>query len=176
MSRTLGSVLNPQAAQAMAVELGRRAFLRELVVAVLLSLPLPMVSAAGARLYFYGSTTNLMGLVLGVVVVSALTAAPVMFYASLRLNAATLARERAVVGMHEQVIHPPLKGPLLLRRSMLAGSVRSRIIAGLPICIGFGLEFALLAYLTGSSGFLLVHVPIGAMLLAQMILAERLVR
>ncbi|MBW4960968.1 hypothetical protein [Sulfitobacter sp. CW3] len=160
----------------MAITLGRKAFLRELVVAALLSLTLPMVSVAGVYFYIHISAMNPIGLALGVIVVSGLTAIPLIFYASLRLNAATLARERASAGVPEQLIHKPLEGPFLLRRSIVAGSVQSRIIAGFPVCIGFGIEFALMAYLTNSIGFLLLHVPIGATLAAQIIIAANLLR
>lgn len=52
----------------------------------------------------------------------------------------------------------------------------SCIIAGSPMCIGFGLVFALLAYLTGSGGLVLLPVPIGGLIAAQTIPAVRLLR
>jgi len=176
MSRTLGPTLNPASAEALAITLGRNAFLREVLLAALLSLSLPMVSLAGVYFYLQGGDVNLIGLFVSVITISALTAIPLIFYASLRLNAATLARERAYSGAPEQLIHKPLEGPLLLRRSMVAGSVKSRILAMLPGCIGFGLEFALMYYLTSGSGFFFLHALTGAMLIIQASIAANLLR
>lgn len=176
MSRSLGPVLNPMAAKARAVTLDRAAFLRELLIAALMSLPLPMVSVAGVLFYLHNSTTNLLGLAIGVILVSGLTCIPLIFYASLRLNSATLARERASTVLSEQLIHPPLKGPPFLRNSIVAGSVRSRIMTGFPGCLGFGMEFALLSWLTGGSVIIPLHAPIGVALLAQAIVVAQLLR
>ena len=176
MSQGLVSILNPMSTEAMAVTLGRRAFLREMLMSGLLSLSLPLVSLAGIYVYLHTNGVDLVSLAVGVVTVSALTATPLMFYASLRLNAATLARERAVVCASEQLLHKPFEGPFLVRRSIVAGSIRSRILAGFPACIGFGLEFALMWYVTTGSAFMLLHVPIGMMLAVQMLIAVNLLR
>ncbi len=176
MSRTLGPILNPMAPEAMTITLGRRAFLRELLKAALLSLPLPMVSLAGVYFYFHNRDVNLIGLGVSVVTISALTGVPLIFYASLRLNAATLARERVYSGVPGQLIHKPLEGPLLLRRSMVAGSVKSRALAMFPGCIGFGLEFVLMSYLMGGGGFFVLYALTGAMLTVQAIIAAKLIR
>lgn len=176
MSRTLGPILNPMAPEAMTITLSRRAFLRELLNAALLSLPLPMVSLAGVYFYFHNSDVNLIGLGVSVVTISALTGIPLIFYASLRLNAATLARERVYSGVPGQLIHKPLEGPLLLRRSMVAGSVKSRALAMFSGCIGFGLEFLLMSYLTGGGGFFVLYALTGAMLAVQAIIAAKLIR
>lgn len=175
MSRTLGPVFNPLAAKARAVTLGRAAFLRELLIAALMSLPFPMVSIAGFVFYWHNST-NLVGIMFGVLLVSVLTCIPLIFYASLRLNSATLARERASTVVSEQLIYPPHKGPPFLRNSSVAGSVKSRIMSCFPVCLGFGMEFALLSWLTGSSAIVLLHVPIGVAFLAQAIVVAQLLR
>ncbi len=177
MPQALVSILNPMSAEAMTVTLGRRAFLREMFVASLLSLSLPMVSLAG--IYIFSHTTsgvNLVGLAVGVIFVSVLTAIPLMFYASLRLNAAALARERAALGVSEQQLNEPFQGPFWVRRYIVAGSVRSRILAGFPACIGFAVEFALMSYVTTGSAIMLLHVPIGIMLAIQAIIAASLLR
>lgn len=176
MSRNLGPLLNPGSPKAMAITLGRRAFLHEILMAALLSLTFPIPSLVGVYLYFHSSDVNLIGLMVGVVTVSAVTAIPLICYASLRLNAATLARERVYSDEPERLIHKPFEGPLLLRRSIVAGSVRSRILAIFPSCIGFGLEFALMSYLTGTSAFLFLHVLIGGTLVLQAFIVANLLR
>ena len=176
MSRNLGPLLNPGSPKAMAITLGRRAFLHEMVMAALLSLTLPITSLVGVYLYFHSSDVNLIGLMVGVVTVSAVTAIPLICYASLRLNAATLARERVYSDEPERLIHKPFEGPFLLRRSIVAGSVKSRILAMFPGCLGFGLEFALMSYLTGASAFLFLHVPIGGALVIQAFIVANLLR
>ncbi len=167
MSQAVVSILNPMSAEAMAVTLGRRAFLREVLLAGLLSLSLPVISLAGVHIYLQTSGVNLIGFAIGLVTVSAITAIPLMFYAALRLNSATLARERAVIGVAKQQLHKPFEGPFLLRRSIVAGSVRSRVVLGLPVCIGFGLQFAYMSYMMTGSAFVFFHVPIGIILAVQ---------
>lgn len=66
---------------------------------------------------------------------AALLALPLVFHASLRLNAATLARERALAGATPLRVYPAMKGPRMLR-SFVAGSVRSRSLAGFPGMFG----------------------------------------
>lgn len=176
MSRTLGPILNPMVPEAVTITLDRRAFLSELFKAALLSLPLPMVSLAGVYFYLHNSDVNLIGLIVSVVTISGLTGIPLIFYASLRLNAATLARERVYSGALGQLIHKPLEGPLLLRRSIVAGSVKSRALSMFPMCIGFGLEFVLMSYLTGGGGFFVFYALTGAMLAVQAMIAAKLLR
>ena len=176
MSLSLGAILNPLSAEAMAITLGRKAFLRELLLAALLPLSLPLVSLVGLYLYLHISSLNLIGLVVSVVVISGIAAVPTIFYASMRLNAATLARERVYSLTPEQLIHKPLQGPILLRRSVVAGSVKSRILAGFPVSVGFGLQFALMSYLIGGGCFLVLQVPLGAFLIVQSMIAVNLLR
>lgn len=168
------SILNPLSAEAMAVTLGRGAFLREIAIAALLSLAVPLACLVGVYLHISGA--NLLAVAIGTITAATIIAGPVLFYASFRLNAATLARERAVVGGSEQRIHPPLKGPLLFRRSMISGSVRSRILSGFPACIGFGLVFAVASYIMADSRIMILCVPPGIMLAAQAAIATNLLR
>lgn len=175
MSRTLGPLLDPMSIEAVSITLGRTAFLRELLLASLLSLSLPVISLAGIYVYQHNSNVNLIGLMIGVISMSAITAIPLVGYASLRLNAAILARERACAGAPEQIVHEPFKGPFMLRRTFVAGSVKSRILSGFPVCIGFGLQFALMSFVTGG-GFLVVFVPLGAWFAVQVAIAARLFR
>lgn len=165
MSQRVVSILNPMSEAALSVTLGRRVFLREVVLAVFLAVPLPLMVLAG--LYLFVSIAN-PGIAIGTVVLVSLTAIPLLFYASLRLNAATLARERVFLGGSTGHISAPLKGPLLLRRSMVAGSVKSRVLAGMPGCLGFGAVFATLSFATGGGLFMPLHVPLGALFLVQL--------
>ncbi|MDP0930056.1 hypothetical protein Q0601_23000 [Paracoccus onubensis] len=160
----------------MAVTLGRRAFLREIVIAGLLSLSLPTVFLAGIYVYLHTRGAALIGIAFGVIIISALTAIPLILYASLRFNAAALARERAVLGTSEQRIYQPLKGRFWQLRPMVAVSVRSYVLASFPACIGFGLEFALMSYVTTDSVFMPLHIPIGIMVITQTIIAANLLR
>lgn len=145
-------------------------------MAALLPITFPIPSLVGVYLYYHGSDVNDIGLMVGVATVSAATAIPLIFYASLRLNAATLARERAYSDEPERLMHKPFEGPFLLRRSIVAGSVKSRVLAVFPSCIGFGLEFALMSYLTGASAFLFFHVLIGGTLVIQAFIVANLLR
>ncbi|MFM7334923.1 MAG: hypothetical protein ACKO1H_11020 [Tabrizicola sp.] len=135
----------------MAVTLGRRAFVRELALAFLFSLPLPMICLLGV--YSSGLFPNVLVAALGTVLAALILAVPLLWYASFRLNAATLARERAVIGPDKQKIYLPMGGPLL-SQSMVAGSLRSRILGGLPVTMGGILAFAIMGYVTRGSVFL----------------------
>lgn len=55
----------------------------------------------------------------------------------------------------------------MFRRFPVAGSIRSQILGGVPANIGFGLQFAVMAYFTNSAGFLLLYIPIGVLLIVQ---------
>lgn len=174
MSQGVVSILNPKSAEAMAVTLGRPAFLREIAIAALLSLSMPLACLVGV--YLHASGADLLRIAIGTTAAVAIIAVPLLFYASFRLNAATLARERAVIGSAEQQIHPPMKGPILLRRSMVAGSIRSRMLAGFPFCAGSVLAFAGAAYVIGDSRILMLCVPPGIMLVVQATIASKLLR
>jgi hypothetical protein len=167
------SILNPMAPEALAVTLGRRAFLREVAFAVLLSLPTPVIPLLG--IYFFPAGGNLIALAFGIIAAVGMLAIPILWYASIRLNAATLARERAVVGGSEQKIYPPMRGPFLVSRSIVAGSIRSLILAGLPVTTGGILVFAVIAYATSGSLFMpLLHFLLGIGLVIQGFVAVEL--
>lgn len=175
MSRTLGPLLDPASPDAIAITIGRKAFILEMLMSALLSLSLPMISLAGIYFYLYSSNVAPIGIIVGVITMSALTSIPLIFYASLRLNAAVLARER-IYRATNLVIHKPMEGPLLLRHFPVAGSLKSRSLAAFPGFLGFGLEFVFLFYLTGGSGFIISQIPIGAALVIQTIVAANLLR
>ena len=141
MSKTLGPLLAPQSPQAIAIVLSRGAFLRELVISMAFGLTLPM-SILGTTYLAAGFNLD-KPVAFGVisVTISAIFAMPIMFYAMLRLNAAVLARERAYLREQNQTIHAALQGPIWLRRSFMAGSVKSRILSALPGFVGFGFIF-----------------------------------
>jgi hypothetical protein len=160
MSQVVVSIMNPMAPEALAVTLGRKAFLREIALAVLLSLPPSLICLLGVFLFPAGA--NLVAAAIGIITAVAIFAVPILWYASFRLNAATLARERAVIGSAEQKIYRAMEGPFFYRRSMVAGSVRSRILGGLPITTGGITVFAVMAYVTSGSIFMpLLHVLLG---------------
>jgi len=167
------SILNPMAPEALAVTLGRRAFLREIALAVLLSLPAPVFPILG--IYFFPAGGNLIAFAICTISAAAIFAVPILWYASFRLNAAALARERAVVGGDRQKIYPPMRGPFLLSRSMVAGSIRSLMLAGLPVTTGSILAFAVVAYATSGSFFMpLLHGFLGIGLVIQGFVAVEL--
>jgi len=169
------SILNPESDKATAPTLGRGAFLREIVIAGLLSIPLPLVFLGGLYVYRHAGGMNLFDIAMALILISALTTIPLIFYASFRLNAATLARERAIAGSSEQRTYPPLKGPFLLH-SIVASSVRSRILAALPPCIGFGLLFALMSHMTTDRALMPLHFPIGMLAAVQALIITHLLR
>ncbi len=127
----LSDILNPQSKEALERTLGRGPFLKEILLAfvpaVLLILSLAIFVLVVPRFDTNPSVVVILGLCAFIVLVM-----PTCFYATLRLNAAVLARERKVFGQNAQIIHAPLRGPHLLRSSMVAGTVRSRLLAGLP--------------------------------------------
>ena len=175
MSIFLGSILNPESDKATALTLGRGAFLREIDIAGLLSIPLPPVFLCGLYVYRHAGGINLLDIAIAPILISGLTTIPLIFYASFRLNAATLARERAIAGSSEPRIYPPLKGPFLLH-SIVAGLVRSRILASFPACIGFGLLFALMSHMTTDRALMPLHFPIGVLAAVQALIITHLLR
>lgn len=175
MSQKVVSILNPSAPEALVVTLGRRAFLREIALAVLLSLPLPLILLLGV--YFARFFPNLLAAGIGTILFAAIFAMPLLWYAFIRLNAATLARERAVIGNLKQKIYPAMGGPLFYRNSMVAGSVRSRILGGLPVTTGGILAFAVMGYVTSGSLFLPpLHILLGIALAIQVFVLAELLR
>lgn len=175
MSKFPVSIMDPESNEATALTLGRRAFFREIVIAGLLSFPLPTVFLGGVYVYRHAGNINLPVFAIALVLIFGLTTIPLIFYASFRLNAATLARERAITGSSKQRLYPPLKGPFLLH-SIVAGSLRSRILAGFPACIGFGLLFALMSYVTTDSAIMPLHFPIGMLAAIQALVIAHLLR
>lgn len=175
MSKFPVSILDPDSSEATALTLGRGAFLREIVIAGLLSFPLPIVFLGGVYVYRHAGDINLPVFTIALVLISGLTTIPLIFYASFRLNAATLARERAIAGSSMQRLYPPLKGPFLLH-SIVAGSLKSRILAGFPACIGFGLLFALMSHVTTDSAIMPLHFPIGILAAIQALIITHLLR
>ena len=167
----LVSIMNPTSPEALKVRLTRRAYLWELLLSILFALPLPLVVLAGGILFV--RTPNL-GFAIGTIFAAGVIAMPFLFYAALRLNAATLARERAVFGPQAGEIHAPFQGPWFLRRSMVAGSVRSRLVAGLSMSMGFATVGVLMNSLLPGAPFTLILAIIGAVLLVQIYLAVEL--
>ena len=152
----LSDILHPQSKEALDRTLGRGPFLKEILLAfvpaVLLILILAIFALVVPRFDTNPSVAVILGLCAFIVLVP-----PVCFYATLRLNAAVLARERKVFGQNAQIIHAPLRGPHLLRRSIVAGSVRSRLLAALPAFAMFWTLFMAFGFLwnpeTGATGF-----------------------
>ena len=176
MSQAGASIFNPMSAASRAVTLGPRAFLREIIIAGLLSLSLPLISIAAYCIYLQNPGVDIVGLAIGVVTMSAVTAIPLIVYASLRLNAATLARERAVFGASGQRIYEPLEGPVLMRNTIVAGSIRSRFLSGFPTVIGFSIQAALMWYAVTGIAFTFVHIPLAIILAIQVVIAADLLR
>jgi hypothetical protein len=174
MSGGVTSVLNPMSAEAVAVRLGPRAFGRELLLALALSLSLPLVFLAGSYLFHETIGTKRIGLAIAFALIFGLTAMLLIVYASLRLNAATLARERATLGSEEVLVHSPFKGPWLLKRSFVPGSTRSRLLSGLPACVGFGIPFGLMSYATTGSPLMVLHLPLGLTIAVQVLVVASL--
>lgn len=174
MSQSVVSILDPLSAEAVAVPWGRRAYLREIVIALLWSLSLPLVSFAGIVVFVLTKSTNIVLLAITLVTISAVTAIPALVYAGLRLNAATLARERAAFGPSRVKINKARQGPFFERRSIVAGSTRSRFVASLPGSVGFCLEFALVSYLFTGSARTFLNVPIGILLAIQLVVVTEL--
>jgi hypothetical protein len=173
VSQTVVSIMNPMAQEALTVTLGRRTFLREIALAVVLSLPVPLICLLAVSLAPFGP--SLLAVAIGTILTVAIFGMPILWYASFRLNAATLARERAVIGTAKQKIYRAMEGPFFLRHSMVAGSVRSRILGGLPVTIGGMLAFAVMAYATSGSIFMpLLHVLLGICLVIQYFVAVEL--
>jgi hypothetical protein len=155
---------------------GRREFLREILVCGLLGLALPGVALGGMAVHGLTDGAAPAWVAIGTGLILFVVAVPVTVLAMFRLNAAAVARERAVMAPSEPVIHPPLQGPLLLRRSMVAGSARSRIVAGLPGSIGFCAVFAIIAAGTGQGVFILPFVLLGIVVACQAVTAAWLLR
>ena len=139
-----------------------------------MSLALPLVFLAGVHLFRQTVGTNRIAFAIAFAVICGFMAILLTIYAALRLNAAALARERAMMGNEGVQVHPPFKGPWLLRRSLVPGSTRSRLLSGLPGCVSFGILFALMSYGTSGSAWTILHLPLGALLALQVILAATL--
>lgn len=172
------SVLDPMSGEGATEILDARAFLREVGIAALLALPLPLVGALAGWAYLVLEGKTLTLVLIGPVFLGAVIAMPVVFYASLRLNAATLARERALAlaGATPLRVYPAMKGPRMLR-SFVAGSVRSRLLAGFPGMFGItGAAFVFTCLIHGGaldiSLFMLLP---GAVLVGHAIIVVRLV-
>jgi type IV secretory pathway VirB3-like protein len=141
MSKALGPLLDPRSPQAIAIILSRGAFFRELVIAIAFGLTLPASILGSTYLAAGLNLENPVAFGFFSVTLSAIFAMSIMFYAMLRLNAAVLARERACLHEQGQTIHAALQGPIWLRSSFVAGSVKSRILCTLPGFVGFGFLF-----------------------------------
>lgn len=96
-------------------------------------------------------------------------------YSFSRLNAATLARERAVYGA-SQPNYPPWQGPILLQYFWVQGSTRSQFLALFPFHLGFALVATLLLLGTHDAHFLLFLPPMLLILFLQLKIAVRLLR
>ncbi|NEX47318.1 hypothetical protein [Pseudotabrizicola algicola] len=171
-SERVVSILDPTSAAASHVVLGRAAYLRELAIAAGLSVAMPAAVLIGVALFHLGYS-----LVAAAIIASAIntvTAVPLMVYATLRLNAASLARERCVISPRTHRIYQPLRGPLRWGGHYFAGSTRSRTISGLPGSLAAAMVFAVFALVTEDSMFRYFHIPIGLVLLLQAAVAASL--
>lgn len=151
----LSDILHPQSKEALDRTLGRGPFLKEILLAFVPAVLLILILAIFVLVIQRFNTNPFVIIILGLCAIIVLVL-PTCFYATLRLNAAVLARERKVFGQNAQIIHAPLRGPHLLRRSMVAGSVRSRLLAGLPAIAMFWPLFLIFGFLwnpeTGVTG------------------------
>ncbi|WP_151718301.1 hypothetical protein [Gemmobacter serpentinus] len=165
------SIPDRMAEQAMASPLDRRGYLRAIMIAGLLALLMPVTLVMWFWLVEPGSYISLALLLLAYALEFAL-----LIHASFRLNAATLARERTVIGAEAQQIYAPREGPILWRRAVGIGSTRSRIVTGFPATLGFGLIIAIAYALLGYLSLLLPLVSLALMLTHQIVTASKLLR
>ena len=166
--------LNPLSAEAAATRLGKWAFLREILIAFVLSLPLPLVWLIGEIVWHQTPNANRLGVAVGIVAASFLIAGPVALYASVRLNAASVARERTVRGADKVRIHRFYGMAWPYRRSLLPSSTRSRILCCFPACVSFGLLFAQVSHAMTGSPWTYMHLFLVGFIIVQAIVAASL--
>lgn len=167
MSIGVDSILNPRSEQSLTVTLDRKSYLREILISLLLSLFLSLLSLAGAYVYKQSDGIDIVGFIVICFTFALIFAAPPLWYAMFRLNAATLARERAVFGAPNQKIHASLKGPPTMGNTMVASSVRSRIVSSFAVNISAALALSIGCYVVTGSAFTFIHVIIGIILIVQ---------
>lgn len=170
----LSDILHPQSKEALERTLGRGPFFKEILLAFVPAVLLILISAIFVLVVQQFNTNPPVVVILGLCAFVVLVL-PTCFYATLRLNAAVLARERKVFGQKAQIVHAPLKGPHLLRRSMVAGSVRSRLLAALPAFAMFWPLFMVFGFLcnpeTGVTG---IGIFMSVLLVANIVALARL--
>lgn len=174
MSQRVVSLLDPTSARAMAVVLERRAYVRELALCCLSSLVLPLACLIG--LYLYSRGADLLGVAIGTVMAAAIIGVPVLGYASLRVNAACLARERGLDRATGDRVYRPLRGPIGFANTIVAGSSRSRTIAALPATLGVLMVLTVMSFVTSGTLFHIVHLPFGLIMIFQAAVASSLMR
>ena len=170
MLRRLLSTPKWMTAEALVIPLGRAAFLREIGIAVLMSFSLPFTFL----LFLWVSVQNTSAAFFIFYLAFAITGL-LETYSFRRLNAATLARERAVFGA-SQPIHPPWQGPIVLRCFWVQGATRSQFLALFPFHLGLALIATLLLLGTRDAHFLLFLLPLLLILFLQLKAAARLLR
>ncbi len=170
MLRRLVSLPKRMTAEALATPLGRGGFLREIRIALLSSLSWPFI----LLLFIWAGVRNTNAAFFTFYLVFAITGL-LGTYAFSRLNAATLARERAVFGA-SQPIHPPWQGPILLRCFWVQGSTTSQFLALFPFHLGLALTATLLLLGTRDYNLLLFLLPLLLILFLQFKVAAKLLR
>jgi hypothetical protein len=168
--------LNPLSAEAVATRLGKWAFLREILIALVLSLPLPLVWVIGETVWHQTPKANRLGVAVGMFVAAYVIAGPVLLYASVRLNAASVARERTVKGAGKVRIHRfyGMAWPFPRPRAILPSSTRSRILCCFPACVSFGLLFAKVSHAMTGSPWTDIHLLLVGFILVQAMVAVSL--
>ena len=167
MSLTLAKILTPVPAEL--TPLDRRGFLRELVLAMVLSLVLPLALLMGAgglalgmapwavAIFIWGG-----GGLVGVVM---------LIYAMLRLNAATLAREVAMAKGAALPLAPTTRR-WFWNGFIPIGTATSHKVSQVPITLSWGLVYTFLA-----QGLVLpLHLPLAALLIWQAVVLIKLLR
>lgn len=155
-----------------ALGLDRLSFLRELGIAVMLSTGLPIAVSAGV--FFASHGFNLLAVAVCTICGAAITAVPLLCYAFSRLNAATLARERAVRGGSAPKIFQPFQRPFSRPGLPAACSVKSAIIAALPGLTGMGMTGVVLSSALGTSILTPVNFVLGINLIVAALVIGRL--
>ncbi len=128
-SERITSLLDPNSDAARAVSLGRSAFLRELIIALLCSTSAPSIILAGLWFIRDGAPIGLTVILIWLTIIC--VAGPIIIYSTLRMNAAALGRQRRIHGPDGFVIHKPMSGPWGGARVPLSGSTKSRTIGGI---------------------------------------------
>lgn len=149
MSDRLADLFDPASQRARLVRIGRGRFAIEAFSAAVL--PSVLSAATVMIVASISAGVELPGRLILAAFGGALIGMPSAMYASLRLNAAALARLRDM-GI-DPVIHPAFGAPLPLGRNIVAGSSRSIWIAGLPVTL------VMIALVSAVGQVLVAHGP-----------------